>query len=880
MVMLIKKRIIFFSLAVCILATWLPVSSFSAQYDDVSEKQELLIQLDILTDKLITAEEDKEINRGDFAAAIYRYAKLDLFTKGDTEQFFRDVNSKNKNYYNINACAKFGIFKGDEQGNFNSDDKMKFGYAITSLLNLLGYGEYAAHLGDYPVGIITCASEIRLTDGISRTYNENITKRDFIKMLYNALDAKIMTSYLSGTSNIVFDNNGNNTFASTFLGLRKIEGDVCGDSSIVITDCEPLTANNVLLDNKIYKTDVSVSKYIGKKAYCYVDYNDTIKGITNAGFAPETIVINAKDIVNFSNNTITYYENNLKKKLLISPEAYFSYNNVGIRNFTEDCLNIKNGEVKCVFSDSDNVCDTVIISSAKNYVIKKAYPDKKEFYDLYSDRVFSGLDTQVLSFKDVFGNDVDFNELHEYDVVSVLSDIEGEYATVLYSNYQFDGIIESIEKHDDAIVLCVDGQKFDVAENQMNYSCDFVIGKKYSFTLDVYGNIALVRDVNSLYSYAYCIDGIKDKDINNTVRLKLLCADNTIKIYTLCKRIEIDMNEYNSYESYDSYINSIAGHPIIFEELNNKISRIDTCELGSKETRNSMSKIYSGYDESGNSVKKLCWNTYQKILGAKIPVNSATKVFCISKNESNEEDAYRVMDTSYFIHDRDYCVDAYAADKNSHFADALFIYNNDSQSEQISNNIAITVIKRVTPALNNYGEKTYLVYGYYNGNEVSYFVKNPELIENLQSIVPESGKTHKLDCGDLVKLQIDSVTKVITKIELYYERESDTIKRNTPVGEEITSSFRIMKVNAYSEDSGNLLVTQNPLLSAGIILDRDSTESVQSSLYKIYKVSYKRGVELEIANQNDIIDYKTSPDNFSKMVIYSQHTNPGVIVIY
>ena len=38
--------------------------------------------------------------------------------------------------------------------------------------------------------------------------------------------------------------------------------------------------------------------------------------------------------------------------------------------------------------------------------------------------------------------------------------------------------------------------------------------------------------------------------------------------------------------------------------------------------------------------------------------------------------------------------------------------------------------------------------------------------------------------------------------------------------------------------------------------------------------------ELEIANQNDIIDYKTSPDNFSKMVIYSQHTNPGVIVIY
>ena len=69
-------------------------------------------------------------------------------------------------------------------------------------------------------------------------------------------------------------------------------------------------------------------------------------------------------------------------------------------------------------------------------------------------------------------------------------------------------------------------------------------------------------------------------------------------------------------------------------------------------------------------------------------------------------------------------------------------------------------------------------------------------------------------------------------------------------------------------------------MSAGIILDRDSTESVQSSLYKIYKVSYKRGVELEIANQNDIIDYKTSPDNFSKMVIYSQHTNPGVIVIY
>ena len=86
----------------------------------------------------------------------------------------------------------------------------------------------------------------------------------------------------------------------------------------------------------------------------------------------------------------------------------------------------------------------------------------------------------------------------------------------------------------------------------------------------------------------------------------------------------------------------------------------------------------------------------------------------------------------------------------------------------------------------------------------------------------------------------------------------------------------------YSNDSDNLWLTQNPLDGENIVLTTNDIESVNLSAYQLYKYSIGRDSKPEctVVGAENIIDYKSSSEEFTRAIMFSMYTDSGTIIIY
>ena len=91
----------------------------------------------------------------------------------------------------------------------------------------------------------------------------------------------------------------------------------------------------------------------------------------------------------------------------------------------------------------------------------------------------------------------------------------------------------------------------------------------------------------------------------------------------------------------------------------------------------------------------------------------------------------------------------------------------------------------------------------------------------------------------------------------------------------------MLKASVYSEEGGNLWLTQEDLDRDGVILKAEDVESVNALLYRVYKLELENGkLKAVLGGVSDICDYKNTGENYSKIAMFSKYNNPGVILIY
>lgn len=792
---------------------------------EVSEEYTLLSELGFISASAAKKfNSDKKIKRGEFASLTSLSMGLEksgLSPEG--AEGFDDVTTNNENYKDILLCKAAGVFKGDGNGNFRPLDKMTCAEGVKVIMSALGYDELAKAYGGYPAGYFVCAAENKITSGIRLDGERSMTWGDALKLFANAVDTKIFKQTVFG-SEAVYDSGSGETWIEKYHGLKKYSGSFRAAEGISFENADSMEKGKIMVDGTIFDYNGSRLDLAGRDIYYYAEKDeDIIAAITPKNKSEQIVTLSPDDVASFKNGVLTYYEGESEKHITVSSSADTVYNGRPAYLSASDYTDFK-GNIKLVLNGSR--CNTVIVEDPETFAVKKSIGSKDVFFDMYESRKsFSSKDKEI-TFTDEYGDTVEIEELGEYDIVSVLQSRDGKYAKLYYSSREISAM------------------------------------KPYSASM----------------KWAYLIESRKDKGFAGEYRLRILCDDGKVRIFTAASRVTVDGDSVKK-ENLDG---ALPAEGIIrFSEANGIISSIDTLQKGADENEESLTALYEGYDSSKNTLGDLQYNAYQYIFGSRVPINNSTKVFMVPSVVESDDSLYRVKNRSYYTNDRRYSINAYADRADSHIAGAVLMFTG-SGAEKIDENVEVTIIDYVTRGVSADGTSCYIIHGLRGGAEVTNIVKDNSVIDNLMSIVPGlSGQKHTLSCGDAVKLALNSETQEVTDIELYYDRENDYILKNSGITKDISDSNRMLKASVYSEEGGNLWLTQEDLDKDGVVLKAEDVESVNALLYRVYKLELKNGkLKASVADTGDICDYKNTGENYSKIAMFSKYNNPGVILIY
>ena len=125
-----------------------------------------------------------------------QFSKLAVLAEGHGEQvsssayrtLFSDVPGSSWAAPYVNLAYSEGLVSGYGDGTFGPDDPVTMGQAVTIVLRLMGYTD--EDIGPFwPQDYMSTAAGLGLTDGISKTSGQNITRGEAALLLYAMLQS-------------------------------------------------------------------------------------------------------------------------------------------------------------------------------------------------------------------------------------------------------------------------------------------------------------------------------------------------------------------------------------------------------------------------------------------------------------------------------------------------------------------------------------------------------------------------------------------------------------------------------------------------------------------------------------------------------------------
>ncbi len=190
-----KKRIISFFLTAAMMLSIMPTSSAAIAPDS----DEIFKILNVLGWMTPNAQGNfygsTDVTRAALAKIIITSSSTYRATISTTQKTspFKDVKYTFWGAPYISAVAQAGLMYGYSDGSFRPNKGVLYEEAVTAILRVLGYSD-SDYIGSYPTGQLAFANDLELTDGISATRGQIISRYDMSRLLYNALSVTGKTS--------------------------------------------------------------------------------------------------------------------------------------------------------------------------------------------------------------------------------------------------------------------------------------------------------------------------------------------------------------------------------------------------------------------------------------------------------------------------------------------------------------------------------------------------------------------------------------------------------------------------------------------------------------------------------------------------------------
>ena len=584
---------------------------------DYYEAIEMLSSLNILTgddqdgDGKMDFRPNDTITRAEVAAVISRIQNITSAAQTATE--FVDVPASHWASGYIAQAAGQGIVNGYGDGNFGPDDKVLYEQVVKMLVETLGYGPYVADNGGYPTGHLTAASRYGILEGVVGGAQGAEANRGMVaQMVYNAIDTPLMDRWTYGADAeyVIYNGKGDYdyvTLLSRDLGVKKFSGIVesnqvtdldsynqidtdeeaeisfiydgigydsdenayiIADSDYDLYECDEITT--------IYEGESEAGKLIGYHVNAYVretGRNGEYEVISIAQSNKNKVVEFTLDQFESANDSyIKYYKNESDRSttnIKLDANGYaLLYNGVAaaetdvdINDYVE--ANSKySGKVTLVDNNASSGYDVVFVDIASTAVVDevtaagrvvfKRTPSNSDGQTI--ELFFDEEDNETIIELTKDGAPVEYTELVEWDVLSILYNGQNEYyvAEVLDST-AIEGSVSgrSISKTsackdgDDYYKLNINGTYYDVAEGFYSNSSKISVGASGVFYIDAYGKIVAydkngATTASDAYAYVLATSAMPDEWDNYNIRALILDKSGQVYDASLASSIKIE----------------------------------------------------------------------------------------------------------------------------------------------------------------------------------------------------------------------------------------------------------------------------------------------------------------------------------------------------
>lgn len=731
------------------------------EYSDVSDNEEEIRLLGVLD--IINGYEDgtfcpeKFVTRAEAAKMICKMLEIPSYVN---KGLFSDVPATYWGCEFIEALYLLGAVNGKEADMFYPENPVTGMEMMKMLISAMGYTDIANLSGGYPNGYMKVANILKW-DLKNVKLGESLTRSQAAELIYNALMSAPISFGGVKDNGYILKAEESTTYLEDVFGVTGSYGVVNAVAETDLASGGSYENGQIKIGNIIYQSaQENLFTLLGKKVHYFwkeVDGTPQAILVTQRG-ACEEIIIEAKDIIHTgSSDTISYYSGNKVRTQKLSPGADIIYNG-RIDNVTslQDALPT-NGEVRLVMGD--NGVQYVFITNYEAVLVDGVLRDesgKVTIYNKMGTPIIVETEKPKLhtSLTDSNGNSIGFGALEEWDVVLCATSKDGTVNHLVAADDEISGKIDALTHKDNGELeyVSINGEEYAVSVSYLEAlkaNCYGIvkanIGSDVKIHLDSYGNIAAITETlggaETSLKYGYLSKAGISKSLDK--RLEMLLFTDSLSLVSASNDLTIDGNKVNATQALAileaTAVNGQYGQLIRYK-MNAK------GEVRAIYTSNSSSPDYGIERDTVQEERYYVqatgafYNVDNESYLPQFYYDSNTKFFEVPEDvPANAEimddaDSYRCYDGSQLENYKHYYAEAYNLDDVKQ-ADVVLLYNKSPYDEDgaIENTHgALIVIHRIIEISNQDGETVRRVYGYVDGNEVSYDVFDKLDIYNIK----------------------------------------------------------------------------------------------------------------------------------------------------
>ena len=378
-----------------------------------------------------------------------------------------------------------------------------------------------------------------------------LNKLEAIQLLYAASEAEPVTikrSQDGSKENVMtFEIIEDNTLLIEYRNIYKLDGVVTMDSITGLDDVSDLSKEEVLIDGYIYGTgQCDISGLLGHHITFYYEEgaNENILLYVEKTQKDQSLFIEAKDVAQYSNRTLKYYDENEKQRSQKIPDnAKIIYNGLAISRYSEGLFSINSGTIELISNDGREGIEVVKIWNFTDYLAEGVVnsvlmlKDAQQFpegIDLES----GNADIMVVNSN---GEPMDVERIAAENVCSIAvaeaMDGSSELYTIAVSKKTVSGMVKMID-HSERIITINDAQIPIAKAFDQNVLASINTASEIKAYLNCYGEMAFIERESVVQKLAYLIKSYTDE--NEDVFVRLFTEDGEMATYRCDNNLRIN----------------------------------------------------------------------------------------------------------------------------------------------------------------------------------------------------------------------------------------------------------------------------------------------------------------------------------------------------